>query len=200
MQPDTVFRGLDYVYKGPLLGLVLILLAALLAIAAWYMLVAHPRGVAERAAERQMDREHVAHLLKTKGEEAAEDAERDRELAKAHGEVIVSRVEGKVDRLHGRVEEVHGAIRRVAESLKVPVLVFLLLASLGGFLAYARRVADADRRCDPPCPAGQRCVKGACKSKDVLTNKPTSFAGSPDGTEYGVILPETLDPWQDRGG
>jgi hypothetical protein len=102
-------------------------------------------------------------MMTTRGKEAAEDAERDRELHKAQNEVIVNRVENKIAGVSGQVADVHervvgidDALRRIALKVGVASLLGLLVLSA---LLNARRVIVAET-CNPPCKRGEHCVSG----------------------------------------
>lgn len=150
---------IDSAYKAPLLFIALALLL-ILGYALWW--VTHKLWP-QHLEEQQKTRDHMTAMMTTRGKEAAEDAERDRELHKAQNEVIVNRVENKIAGVSGQVADVHDrvvgiddALRRIA--LKVGVASLLGLLALGATL-NVRRVIVAET-CNPPCARGYHCVSG----------------------------------------
>lgn len=150
---------IDSAYKAPLLFIALALLL-ILGYALWW--VTHKLWP-QHLEEQQKTRDHMTAMMTTRGKEAAEDAERDRELHKAQNEVIVNRVENKIAGVSGQVADVHDrvvgiddALRRIA--LKVGVASLLGLLALGAAL-NVRRVIVAET-CNPPCARGYHCVSG----------------------------------------
>lgn len=150
---------IDSAYKAPLLFIALALLL-ILGYALWW--VTHKLWP-QHLEEQQKTRDHMTAMMTTRGKEAAEDAERDRELHKAQNEVIVNRVENKIAGVSGQVADVHGrvvgiddALRRIALKVGVASLLGLLVLSA---LLNARRVIVAET-CNPPCARGYHCVSG----------------------------------------
>lgn len=150
---------IDSAYKAPLLFIALALLL-ILGYALWW--VTHKLWP-QHLEEQQKTRDHMTAMMTTRGKEAAEDAERDRELHKAQNEVIVNRVENKIAGVSGQVADVHDrvvgiddALRRIA--LKVGVASLLGLLAMSALL-NARRVIVAET-CNPPCARGYHCVSG----------------------------------------
>ncbi len=149
---------IDSAYKAPLLFIALALLL-ILGYALWW--VTHKLWP-QHLEEQQKTRDHMTAMMTTRGKEAAEDAERDRELHKAQNEVIVNRVENKIAGVSGQVADVHDrvvgiddALRRIA--LKVGVASLLGLLAMSALLNARRIVAET---CNPPCARGYHCVSG----------------------------------------
>jgi Na+-transporting methylmalonyl-CoA/oxaloacetate decarboxylase gamma subunit len=213
---DAVFKGLDFAYRGPLLFIVLALLVIIIAAFAWFALKVWPQQeknkelerlqrIADKEAERlerAKDREHVEAMVKRRGEEAAEDASRDRELAKAQTDAVVTRIEIKIS-------DSHSILRRLAEKAGVILLWAMITFSTGSLLlvsmleihgALAQKAAP---KCDPPCPAGYRCAsENNCKPINVATNKsvqpvkPSSMSDENDTFLFGFVEYATPpDPW-----
>ena len=150
---------IDSAYKAPLLFIALALLL-ILGYALWW--VTHKLWP-QHLEEQQKTRDHMTAMMTTRGKEAAEDAERDRELHRARSGVIVNRVENKIAGVSGQVADVHGrvvgiddALRRIA--LKVGVASLLGLLAMSALL-NARRGIVAET-CNPPCKRGEHCVSG----------------------------------------
>lgn len=60
--------------------------------------------------EKKADRESLVTALRQRGEEAAKDAEKDRELVKTQHEMLIQRIEGKVERVTGELAKVDGRV------------------------------------------------------------------------------------------
>ena len=67
--------------------------------------------------EKKADRESLVTALRQRGEEAAKDAEKDRELAKTQNEAIVQRIENKVERVTGELARIDARVERHGELL-----------------------------------------------------------------------------------
>ena len=67
--------------------------------------------------EKKADRDSLVTALRQRGEEAAKDAEKDRELAKIQNEAIVQRIENKVERVTGELAKMDARVERHTEML-----------------------------------------------------------------------------------
>ena len=86
-------------------------------------------------AELELNRQHVAAIVKTRGDEAAADLAAGRELARVQHEAIVQRVESKVDtaredlrRSSDRIDRISEQLARVAAKVAVAVFVVITLS------------------------------------------------------------------------
>lgn len=176
---------IDSAYKAPLLFIALALLL-ILGYALWW--VTHKLWP-QHLEEQQKTRDHMTAMMTTRGKEAAEDAERDRELHKAQNEVIVNRVENKIAGVSGQVADVHERVvgiddqlRRIALKVGVASLLGLLAVSA---LLNARRVIVAET-CSPPCARGYHCVSGNKCEPDKSTPAAKKAALEPSSVYVAI--------------
>lgn len=105
--------ALQHAERAPVVVIAMGLLGAIVAFIGWFCAKAWPQHI-----QTQKDnREHLAGLLKQRGDEAAADVSAARELAKSQHDAIVSRVEAKTDGITGRLEKLSDRIDRNAESV-----------------------------------------------------------------------------------
>lgn len=86
--------------------------------------------------EKEADRKALAEALKLQSEETKRDAEKDREVARAQNDAVVSRIEGKLDSTREDLRRSSDRIDRISEQLarvaaKVAAAVFFV-ATLSG--------------------------------------------------------------------
>lgn len=85
--------------------------------------------------EKEADRKALAEALKLQSEETKRDAEKDREVARAQNDAVVSRIEGKLDstredlrRSSDRIDRISEQLARVAAKVAVAVFVVITLS------------------------------------------------------------------------
>ena len=130
--------------------------------------------------EARLGREHLASLLKQRGEESAADIAAARELSSVQQRALVDRVELKIDSLRtdlgktdDRVNRLGDAVSRIAS--KVGALIVVLVAFVGGAMvgasstpaqpAYVVPAAATSPACFSPASQVAAEARGECSQK-----------------------------------
>ncbi len=207
IDPATAEKIADYAIKAPITLIAFALLFGLGYLGRWLITKFWPEWQAaqekrrlDNAEEAEKTRKHMTEVLNKRGEEAAVDIAREREVATMQHRAIVDGISGRLDNVHGRLDTVHNAVgdvsdkvdkvdarlsgihdvvRALASKQGVGVVLMLLLAGAGLGLITSRHIAAAmaSSASSFSCPGGCRSPEYCCAANTCCRNVAAGAVG-----------------------
>lgn len=129
LNPATIETTLIHAEKYPITVGFFVLVGLFAAGLYWLLFRFWPQWREEQDkhhAEAEKTRLHMSELLKQRGNEAAEDIARERELARVQHEATVREISGAVERLDARVSGVHDIVKSIASKIGAAIVLLFI--------------------------------------------------------------------------